>query len=421
MEYCGFFSGRLGSDNQTRGLILEAEANTKVPVTRDKLLKSSDGQPLDRSRYKNESEFKKDVFAALDTYLLDAKKPDVFVLPFNHGDMENAANNTDALAKTVKDYYSERGLGNVTTLVLTSAFNDYKHVDLANVPYHLMNEEQAKRLQKETDLQKKIVTTLGVAGNLTRLRIQQEGNLPRFQEELAQYKNGKPTVFFSLGGRVEGPEIQFTMKDAENIWKKAEEFQKNGFNVAIGNSPRTPTDVTDFLFEKSSENGVAFYNAKKIAENEISDFRQYTGKYKKEFAEQQARLGNIYPAILSVSDIVVGTKDSFAYTSDTAALGIKTAVYSDMYIDPKKRPDCDRLFASVKDKYVFDLNDPRVFNPAEKLPVLPQTNATIISAVKKLDKEKTLERLNAAKQAYRQAGKADKKIMPLKLKKDFQR
>lgn len=122
MEYCGFFSGRLGSDNQTRGLILEAEANTKVPVTRDKLLKSSDGQPLDRSRYKNESEFKKDVFAALDTYLIDAKKPDVFVLPFNHGDMENAANNTDALAKTVKDYYSERGLGNVTTLVLTSAF-----------------------------------------------------------------------------------------------------------------------------------------------------------------------------------------------------------------------------------------------------------------------------------------------------------
>ena len=129
----------------------------------------------------------------------------------------------------------------------------------------------------------------------------------------------------------------------------------------------------------------------------------------------------IYPAILSVSDIVVGTKDSFAYTSDTAALGIKTAVYSDMYIDPEKRPDCDRLFASVKDKYVFDLNDPRVFNPAEKLPVLPQTNATIISAVKKLDKEKTLERLNAAKQAYRQACKADKNIMPLKLKKDFQR
>lgn len=151
----------------------------------------------------------------------------------------------------------------MTTLVLTGAFHDYRHVDLANVPYHLMNEEQVKRLNKDPELQKKIVPTLGVAGNLTRLRIQQEGNIPRFAEELAQYKNGRPTVFFSLGGRVEGPEIQFTMKDAENIWKKAREFQKNGFNVALGNSPRTPTDVTDFLFEKARENGMNFYNAKK--------------------------------------------------------------------------------------------------------------------------------------------------------------
>lgn len=59
MEYCGFFSGRLGSDNQTRGLILEAETDKKVPVTRDKLLKSPDGQPLDRSRYADEASFKK--------------------------------------------------------------------------------------------------------------------------------------------------------------------------------------------------------------------------------------------------------------------------------------------------------------------------------------------------------------------------
>ena len=244
--------------------------------------------------------------------------------------------------------------------------------------------------------------------------------MPRFAEELAQYKNGRPTVFFSLGGRVEGPEIQFTMKDAENIWKKAQEFQKNGFNVALGNSPRTPTDVTDFLFEKARENGMNFYNAKKIAETETTDFRQYTGKYKKEFAAQQEKIGNIYPAVLSVSNIVVGTKDSFSYTSDTAALGIRTAVYADMFIDPVKRPDCDRLFNSVKNKYVFDLNDPRVFNPKETLPVLPQTNATIIAAVKKFDREKTVERLKAAKQAHRQAS-ADQNIVSLKLKKDFQR
>ena len=420
MEYCGFFSGRLGSDNQTRGLILEAEAPQKVPVTRDKLLKSANGQPLDRSRYPDDASFKKDVFAALDVYLKNAPKPDVFVLPFNHGDMQNAPKDADALAKTVKNYYAEKNLGIVTTLLLTGAFHDYRHVDLANVPYHLMNEEQTERLKNEPELQKKIIPTLGVAGNLTRLRIQQEGNSSKFAEELAPYKNGKPTVFFSLGGRVEGPEIQFTMKDARNIWEKAEEFQKNGFNVAIGNSPRTPTDVTDFLFEKAKENGISFYNAKKIAEAETTDFRQYTGKYKKEFAEQQEKIGNIYPAILSVSDIVVGTKDSFSYTSDTAALGIKTAVYGDMFIDPEKRPDCGRLLNSVKDKYVFDLNDPRVFDTKATLPVLPQTNATVISAVKRFNKERTVERLNAVKTAHRQNA-ASSNVLALKLKKDFQR
>ena len=73
MEYCGFFSGRLGSDNQTRGLILEAEADKKVPVTRNKLLQAPNGQPLDRSRYPDEKSFKKDVYASLDAYLADAE------------------------------------------------------------------------------------------------------------------------------------------------------------------------------------------------------------------------------------------------------------------------------------------------------------------------------------------------------------
>ena len=76
MEYCGFFSGRLGSDNQTRGLILEAEADKKVPVTRNKLLQAPNGQPLDRSRYHDEKSFKKDVYASLDAYLADAPKPE---------------------------------------------------------------------------------------------------------------------------------------------------------------------------------------------------------------------------------------------------------------------------------------------------------------------------------------------------------
>lgn len=265
MEFCGFLSGRLGSDNQTRGLILEAEAEKKVPVTRNKMLQSVDGKILDRGLFPDDISFQKAVNNTLDTYLKDNPKPNVFVLPFNHGDMENAGKNTDALAGAVKEYYKNNNLGNVTTLVLTSAYFDYKNVDIANVPYHLMTKEQANAVENnQTGMKCKVVPTLGVAGNLTKVRINQEANSPKFEKELAQFKNGKPTAFFSLGGRVEGPEIKFTLKDAENLWKRAKEFQEKGFNVAFGNSPRTPTDVTDFLFEKCSENNIAFYNAKKL-------------------------------------------------------------------------------------------------------------------------------------------------------------
>lgn len=403
MEYCGFASGRLGSDNQTRGLILEASANQKVPVTRNRMIQGENGEFLDRSAFNDDASFKKAVFSALDAYLKSNAKPDVCVLPFNHGDMENAGKNTDLLAGTIKDYYKENNLGDVTTMVLTSAYYDYKNADIAHVPYHLMTEEQAKAVgEGKTGSACKIVPTLGVAGNLTKVRINQEANSPKFADELKAFDNGKPTAFFSLGGRVEGPEIKFTMKDAENLWAKAKEFKDKGFNVAFSNSPRTPTDVTDFLFEKCSENKMPFYNAKKIAKNaeEAKDFRLYDGKYKQEFAAQSEKTGNIYPALLSVSDIVIGTMDSFSYTSDTAALGIKTAVYADMEIDPAKRPDCHRLFQSCKDKYVLDLNDERVFDTKFTMPVLPQINATIIEAVNQTVKEEKKKRLTQNRDAF---------------------
>ena len=222
MEYCGFASGRLGSDNQTRGLILEASANQKVPVTRNRMIQGENGEFLDRSAFNDDASFKKAVFSALDAYLKSNAKPDVCVLPFNHGDMENAGKNTDLLAGTIKDYYKENNLGDVTTMVLTSAYYDYKNADIAHVPYHLMTEEQAKAVgEGKTGSACKIVPTLGVAGNLTKVRINQEANSPKFADELKAFDNGKPTAFFSLGGRVEGSEIKFTMKDAENLWAKA--------------------------------------------------------------------------------------------------------------------------------------------------------------------------------------------------------
>lgn len=390
MEFCGFLSGRLGSDNQTRGLILEAEADKKVPVTRNKMLQSVDGKILDRGLFPDAFSFQKAVNDALDTYLKDNPKPNVFVLPFNHGDMENAGKNTDALAGAVKEYYKNNNLGNVTTLVLTSAYFDYKNADIANVPYHLMTKEQANAVENnQTGMKCKVVPTLGVAGNLTKVRINQEANSPKFSEELAQFKNGKPTAFFSLGGRVEGPEIKFTLKDAENLWKRAKEFQEKGFNVAFGNSPRTPTDVTDFLFEKCRENNMALF-----------------GEFFFVFSGIHAKIGGF----------VIGTMDSFSYTSDTAVLGIKTAVYGDMEIDPEKRPDCHRLFNACKNKYVLDLNDDRVFDTAFSMPVLPQTNSTIINAVDKFLNEEKKSRLTTLKETFYQSKKQQTPLVLKSLK-----
>jgi mitochondrial fission protein ELM1 len=384
LEYCGFASGRPGSDSQTRGLILDAEADEKVPVTRNKMILSVGGAVLNRVNFPDGLSLKKAVDEALDFYRSGNPDPDVFVLPFDHGRMERAGRETDELAAFIKDYHKSRKMKVPTVLVLTSAYYEYENVDIANVPFHLMNREQARALKEQEN--GRIVPTLGIAGILSKARIMQAARSPKQAEELRRFRNGRPTVFFSLGGRVEGPEIKFTLKDARNLWEYAEKFRREGFNAAFGNSARTPSDVTDYLFEKCRDAEIPFYNSKKIAASNRgeADFRLYSGKYRTEFREQEAKLGNIYPAILAVSSIVAATMDSFSYASDTAALGIKTAVYTDMEIDPLKRPDCRRLFLSCRDKYVLDLKDPRVFDTTFMMPPLPHANEAILKAVKKI-------------------------------------
>lgn len=383
MEYCGFASGRPGSDSQTRGLILDAEAEEKVPVTRNKMILGAGGVVLNRTHFPDGPALKNAVDEALDFYRAENPDPDVFILPFDHGRMEYAGKETDELALFIKDYHARRNMKIPTVLVLTSLYYEYENVDIANVPFHLMNREQARALKSRGT--GRIVPTLGIAGILSKARIMQAARSVKYEAELQRFRNGRPTVFFSLGGRVEGPEIKFTLNDARNLWEHAEKFRRKGFNAAFGNSARTPSDVTDDLFEKCREAGIPFYNSKKIAASalEEADFRLYSGKYRQEFQKQEEKLGNIYPAILAVSSIVVATMDSFSYASDTAALGIKTAVYSDMDIDPAKRPDCRRLFLSCRDKYVLDLKDPRVFDRTFEMPPLPHANEAIIKAVRK--------------------------------------
>lgn len=390
-EFCGFLSGRAGSDNQTAGLAAQA-SGIAVSACLEQLLAAPNGGYLNPGLYPDFETFQADVFAALDSRLKKTGKiPCVFILPFNHGNMKHAGKNSDGMAKAVKEYYRRNGLAEPVVIVLTSAFYKYVHADLANVPEHLISEEEKQILEADPELACKTVITLGVAGNLSWPLIKQEAARPLQSAELAHCRNGQKTVFFSVGGIVEGPEIKFTLEDAEKLWAKALEFQEKGYNVLFGNSARTPSDITDMLYEKCLENGkIRFYNAKKIApaDADPADFRLYTGRHKKEFREQLEKTGGIFPAVLSVCDLTVSTKDSFAYTSDAAALGIKTAVYADMYIDEACRPDCDRLFRSLKDKYILEMNDPRVFDDSLRLPVLPQANRIILEAVEKACREK---------------------------------
>ena len=170
----------------------------------------------------------------------------------------------------------------------------------------------------------------------------------------------KKNVLFSLGGITDNGAIGFDLKDAENLFKSALKLKTKGYNVIFTNSPRTPSDVTDYLYEKCKLFHMEFFNSKKIAQTKEEEkiFRNYNGKYKKEFDEQAKSVGNIYPAVLDVCEFVVNTHDSFSYTSDAAALGIPSVVYTRNFIDEERRPDCYKLFDLChKEGHVISLDE----------------------------------------------------------------
>ena len=172
------------------------------------------------------------------------------------------------------------------------------------------------------------------------------GNLLYGQDAAIEAQRGKKNMLFSLGGMTDNGAIGFDLSDAEKLMQAAIKLKAKGYNVIFTNSPRTPSDVTDYLYEKCQAFHMAFFNSKKIAltQEDAKNFRNYDGKYKAEFEEQARTVGNIYPAILDVCEFVVNTHDSFSYTSDAAALGIPSVVYTGNHIDKERRPDCYKLF-----------------------------------------------------------------------------
>lgn len=80
-----------------------------------------------------------------------------------------------------------------------SAYYEYENVDIAN-------REQVRTLKEQKS--GRIVPALGIEGIPSKARIMQAAPSPKQAGELRCSGNGGPTVFFSLGGRVERPEIK---------------------------------------------------------------------------------------------------------------------------------------------------------------------------------------------------------------------
>ena len=369
MNIMGIKTEGLGTNNQMRGIIIAgieyAKKRKKTPVSRNALLEASDGTLLHPGNFLTQKSFEQAVQSSIDAYLSKNAAPEFVVLPFDISKSESENKDVDILSASVKKAFATHG-HTVGTMVMTSNLYDYQNVDLTHVCNHLLSAEDEKILHENHKLKNKVVETLGVPSNINWTFIRNHINKLQTTFEVlnksqsAILNRNKKTILFSLGGITDNGAIDFDLKDAENLMNIAIKFKAKNYNIIFTNSPRTPSDVTDYLYEKCQLFHMEFYNSKKIAENEeeVRNFRNYSGKYKSEFEEQAKTIGNIYPGVLALCEFVVNTHDSFSYTSDAAALGLPSVVYNGNFIDKEKRPDCYKLFDLCHKKgYVLSLDE----------------------------------------------------------------
>ncbi len=384
MRIIGIETDGLGINNQMRGIVIQGakmrKKGEKTPVSRDSLLKAVDGTLLHPRNFKDSEALEKAVQASIDAFLAENKAPEFVVLPLDHSHKHQENEDVDTLSLAVKKAFAARGY-NVKTMVLASNLYDYQNIDLIHVGKHLLTPEDEKVLAQNPALKSRVVETLGVPSNISWTSIRNYAHRPVIEKILTKYRSYKKVlagkklcgkeaflqekkkqknVLFSLGGITDDGAIKFDLTDAVNLMQAAATLKFNGYNIIFTNSPRTPSDITDYLYEKCQIYHMDFFNSKKIAQTkeEAENFRNYSGKHKEEFIEQAEKIGNIYPAILDVCEFVINTHDSFSYTSDAAALGIPSVVYTGNYIDKERRPDCYKLFDLChKGKYVISLEE----------------------------------------------------------------
>lgn len=321
--------------------------------------------------------FRKEVYRLIDDYLQKHNiAPKIFITSYNQAQNKLAQKNIDMLCRAVKEYYKRHDLGTILTAVLTSRMHKYQYVDLINVPKHLLTFRSRIRLLQNKKLRKKVLITTGTVNSFSRQTVKTKfkelrqtlnrlKNNPDFSDWLKKFETFVQTpkkAVFCLGGRVDGAEIVFDVNYAKKLFIDAERLVQNGFGVAFVNGPRTPNDVTDYLYERSLRHQtIIFQNCKKIAESDDDRqpqrWRIYSGKNEDVF-KKFAQIGNIYPGILGYDNtLVVHTIDSYS-CCETATAAIPTAISSKgLYIDPSLRYDCLNLQQLMCPKYAIDWDD----------------------------------------------------------------
>lgn len=386
---------KLGEFNQLRGvlsgLMRFGSKGVHFAYNLDMCFENVAGGPLKRHLYADDETFGRDVFRCLDDYFArHLLVPKVFVTICSPDDAGHAAANVDAVCRAVKEYYAAHGMGRVVTAAVNSKMYRYRFADVVHVCGHLLSEDDRRMMENDAELKERFFVSEGIIHNMTQTFIRQKFGQPKMREIAAAYRNGRPNAVFALGGRVEGREIRFTLKHAENIFRRARALADKGYNVIVVNGPRTPNDVTDYFYEQSLAAGseIAFFNAKQVArtdeERTPEKWRIYSGKHEEEFLRQAEKYGNVYPGVLGLENtLVVHTFDSFA-GCETAASGIPTAICREVEIDRAVRPDCYRLADQLTAAgYAIDFDrfdgqtDPQNLN----LKVLPNVNMLLAEKI----------------------------------------
>ncbi len=372
-----------GEINQAAGFGLHlAKALESVTSQENMFVKDKDSADLLKyEHFETQEAFEAAITNAIEDHFETHQEKDVpefFIIPYCQGD-KHPLENIDTWSKCVKNYYKKHALGDITCVTLTGKMQAYKHVDLVHMPSHALTAEDEALIKKMkdhgTELGKKIVVTEGILHHMTPLSIKQAHQSVKIQKFVKDNNldNDGPKVVYALGGKTADGNITFDMDVAKQVIEQAKRMQTNGVQVIMTNGPRTPEDVTDFLYEQSLELGLPFVNFKPLAvtEDDKSNWIKYNGKHYDTFKQQSEEIGNLLPGIYGLSNIAaIHTSDTYAIC-ETASCGIPSASFEIPITE--KRADCHKLRNDLlRDKRAVDAEVLTTKHPAEVAAMIEQ-------------------------------------------------